>query len=286
MTDEQLFLRAICADPADDLPRLVYADWLDDHGRPDRAEFIRVQSELATQLPAPFESCDEWAVNMRKGERCGRCKWCYFMNCTSRMLDNHVVSWTGNWVGERVPAFKSYGEVLFRRKKTAPELPDIEATFRRGFVAEVRCTLAAFVGRVCENCEGTGELVDPRGPCGECGGATEPREDHTDRGWYPGTGRTPGIAAELFKSHPVERVVLTDREPFQTSSDVWLWMSLWMIHTIPTELFNLVYPVWPPPQRDHRVHWQTRELALAALSAACVAWGRSLAGLSSLKEMT
>ena len=37
------FLRAICDNPADDAPRLVYADWLDEHGDPERAEFIRLQ---------------------------------------------------------------------------------------------------------------------------------------------------------------------------------------------------------------------------------------------------
>src|SRR5262245_2593359 len=41
------FLAAIRAAPDDDTPRLVYADWLDEHGDPDRAEFIRVQVELA-----------------------------------------------------------------------------------------------------------------------------------------------------------------------------------------------------------------------------------------------
>jgi uncharacterized protein (TIGR02996 family) len=41
------FLGAICENPADDAPRLVYADWLDEHGEPDRAEFIRVQIRLA-----------------------------------------------------------------------------------------------------------------------------------------------------------------------------------------------------------------------------------------------
>ena len=40
------FLAAVCAAPADDTPRLVYADWLDDHDHPDRAEFIRVQIRL------------------------------------------------------------------------------------------------------------------------------------------------------------------------------------------------------------------------------------------------
>ena len=42
------FLNAIHASPADDLPRLVYADWLEENGDASRAEFIRVQCELAT----------------------------------------------------------------------------------------------------------------------------------------------------------------------------------------------------------------------------------------------
>jgi uncharacterized protein (TIGR02996 family) len=41
------FLSAICADPADDTARLVYADWLQENGEPERAEFIRVQVERA-----------------------------------------------------------------------------------------------------------------------------------------------------------------------------------------------------------------------------------------------
>jgi len=40
------FLRMVLDDPADDGPRMVYADWLEEHGDP-RGEFIRVQLELA-----------------------------------------------------------------------------------------------------------------------------------------------------------------------------------------------------------------------------------------------
>ncbi len=47
--DEATFLRLICDAPADDLPRLVYADWLEEHGDPDRAEFIRLQVDRATR---------------------------------------------------------------------------------------------------------------------------------------------------------------------------------------------------------------------------------------------
>ncbi len=48
------FLEAILESPDDDTPRLVYADWLDEHGGPGeslRAEFIRAQVALA-RLPA------------------------------------------------------------------------------------------------------------------------------------------------------------------------------------------------------------------------------------------
>lgn len=45
------FMADIRAAPDDDSPRLIYADWLHDHGDPERAEFIRVQCELA-RLPA------------------------------------------------------------------------------------------------------------------------------------------------------------------------------------------------------------------------------------------
>src|SRR4051812_40296621 len=53
MSDAPTLLAAIRAAPEDDAPRLVYADWLDEHGQPERAEFIRVQCELArTDDPA------------------------------------------------------------------------------------------------------------------------------------------------------------------------------------------------------------------------------------------
>ena len=42
-THEEAFLEDIVAHPDDDAPRLVFADWLDDHGDADRAEFIRLQ---------------------------------------------------------------------------------------------------------------------------------------------------------------------------------------------------------------------------------------------------
>jgi uncharacterized protein (TIGR02996 family) len=47
MTHEEVFLQAIREAPAEDAPRLIFADWLEEHGQADRAEFIRIQCRLA-----------------------------------------------------------------------------------------------------------------------------------------------------------------------------------------------------------------------------------------------
>ena len=41
MTNEANFLAAIRENPDDDAVRLIFADWLEDQGDTDRAEFIR-----------------------------------------------------------------------------------------------------------------------------------------------------------------------------------------------------------------------------------------------------
>ena len=45
------FWAAIRETPEEDAARLVYADWLDQHGQADRAEFIRVQCALTKLGP-------------------------------------------------------------------------------------------------------------------------------------------------------------------------------------------------------------------------------------------
>jgi uncharacterized protein (TIGR02996 family) len=72
MNQDEGLLRAILESPDDDLLRLVYADWLEEGGRPARAELVRVQIELA-RLPKddarrPELQEKEWAL-LRKHER-------------------------------------------------------------------------------------------------------------------------------------------------------------------------------------------------------------------------
>src|SRR5215216_381899 len=46
-TTEAGFLHDVREHPDDDAPRLIYADWLDDHSQHERAELVRAQCELA-----------------------------------------------------------------------------------------------------------------------------------------------------------------------------------------------------------------------------------------------
>jgi uncharacterized protein (TIGR02996 family) len=50
MTHNDAFVHEIIESPDDDTLRLVYADWLEEHGEPPPAELIRTQCALA-RLP-------------------------------------------------------------------------------------------------------------------------------------------------------------------------------------------------------------------------------------------
>jgi uncharacterized protein (TIGR02996 family) len=54
MSDEDAFLRTILDHPADDAPRLVYADWLDEQGDPvsvRKARFLRTTAQAVRAQP-------------------------------------------------------------------------------------------------------------------------------------------------------------------------------------------------------------------------------------------
>ena len=75
MSDRDSFLAAIVGRPDDDLPRLIYADYLDERGESPRAEFIRLQCAAARGDTVPpgriFELEDqhheEWLAPLGRG---------------------------------------------------------------------------------------------------------------------------------------------------------------------------------------------------------------------------
>jgi uncharacterized protein (TIGR02996 family) len=56
MPDDSAFLRAIHADPQDDAPRLVYADWLEERGNARAADYLRTEAQLARLPPESPEA--------------------------------------------------------------------------------------------------------------------------------------------------------------------------------------------------------------------------------------
>jgi uncharacterized protein (TIGR02996 family) len=55
MTDREALVRAVLAAPEDDAPRLVFADWCDENGDSEWAEFIRLQVERPQEPPTNRE---------------------------------------------------------------------------------------------------------------------------------------------------------------------------------------------------------------------------------------
>ncbi len=69
MSERDAFLRSICETPDDDTPRLAFADWLQENGDEPRAEFIRVQIELARGGEDVRLRQREQDILMEQGER-------------------------------------------------------------------------------------------------------------------------------------------------------------------------------------------------------------------------
>jgi uncharacterized protein (TIGR02996 family) len=63
MSDSDALLRGILENPDDDAPRLVYADWLEEEGKADHAELIRIQCERPHSVQRGARAAElEWAV--------------------------------------------------------------------------------------------------------------------------------------------------------------------------------------------------------------------------------
>jgi uncharacterized protein (TIGR02996 family) len=65
MNDRDSLLSAIIQQPEEDTPRLAFADWLDEHGEANRAEFIRAQHKL---IGLPLKSDERVRLETRTAE--------------------------------------------------------------------------------------------------------------------------------------------------------------------------------------------------------------------------
>lgn len=143
MTDHTGFWRAIAAHPFDDGPRMVYADWLEENGEGERAEFIRVSCGAAKEPVHPngHTRVKDGRVVIDESVICSRsdCRRCY---CRLREWKLLEANWH-NWYSPI--GATSYG----CRGVTRPpddSTVDVWLTFRRGFPEHVELTCDAFMG--------------------------------------------------------------------------------------------------------------------------------------------
>jgi hypothetical protein len=297
MTDEDRFLAAILAAPDDDTPRLVYADWLDDNAgvvvRCDGSGTHRHEGRVGQVIHGVQHDTDPRRPHHHHDEKClvsdGRKERAEFIRVQCELARRAEVAGhrdTVLWARER-ELFEAQatgwlnpaGLTMIRLNPYQEEIrPAPYGIVRRGFVAEVRLPLAAFLGGRCERCGGRGRIYPhmiPRNlaePCPNC------------RPGPPGilgTGTLPGLAADLFRRHPVERVVPTDKTPQDYGPDMHFWFRSAGRVSPDAEVGDDVY--------DHlegyeltgggSKYWRTAKAAVDALSAALVAIGRERAGL-------
>ena len=201
IAEREGLLADIRENPHDDTPRLVFADWLDDHGEPERAAFIRAQVDAAAiraVLAVPYPDGDLCTgVSASWCPVCGDCRCrepetrkddpgCPLHSPRSRHAgDDSLMALMGETErradglltrtflppppGYTIPGNRVHGRYAFAGMPLIL-LPDPDRQgwdFHRGFVATVRCPL-------------------------------EERERH---------------GKDVIESHPVERVEATDKWP-------------------------------------------------------------------------
>lgn len=135
MVDGDALLRGIIGEPGDDLVRLAYADWCEENGQSERAEFVRLQ--IAKERDPVFHG-----FLCLPERRCANCRREHGLLSTGRVFD-----WLGDWTRQMLPGtpavwHKGGGECLFYHNRVDDS--KLSVTFRRGFAEAVRCPLAAW----------------------------------------------------------------------------------------------------------------------------------------------
>jgi uncharacterized protein (TIGR02996 family) len=261
--EQSAFIAAIVAAPDDGLPRLVFADWLDENGQGEWAEFIRIQIEMA-KVEAAQGTPDFWMAMRSEHADCVGCSYW----CRLRYREAELMRGRADW---HIPDLVN---LIPHWARPECYVGSRCCVWERGFVTEVRCRVADWCGcDVCQRCDGYGRVWDNRS------------EVHDRCHACFTTGRTHGIGLKVVAAHPVTRVALTDMEAAELHNGRWSWGQRTargdenQPDRLPIGLFRVligepsrVEGESPYPERDDR--YTTREDAHAALSDAAITWAR------------
>jgi uncharacterized protein (TIGR02996 family) len=111
MSEGDDLYRAVLDSPEDDAPRLIYADWLDEHGRPDRAEFIRLQCAM-DRIPPGTARWKPLFERAQRLEREGRVAWTG--PAQERVLETRLRRGFVDWARLTIDQFVHFAEELVR----------------------------------------------------------------------------------------------------------------------------------------------------------------------------
>jgi uncharacterized protein (TIGR02996 family) len=138
MDTKTALLRAILDNPADDLPRLVYADWCDEHGEPERAEFVRLQIALHHSDPdrPTFLIDDGDRAKLAPAARREQEIW------AAAVAAETVFDWFPVFPGRTFTSMAGVGHLWDGDPDTYESDGGIRAVARRGFVDLVACPLS------------------------------------------------------------------------------------------------------------------------------------------------
>lgn len=266
-------MRQIREYPLDDGPRAVFADWLEEQGEADRAEFIRVQLELhGKKLARPCKKCGGSGGEDKGFDHCSRCDGKGFvgsiatwkLQCREKeLLEGWVQGRDGSnckWWLEEMGGLASartegdwHGFLHIDNVYAA-------AKFERGFVGKVGLTIKNFLD-TCNTVFGMHPIteveINDRKPNREIWHAV-------GFSWMPiPEGYSPEIGLRGLALDGIDQWTL-DSEPYVLPSSLWdMIMGLRLKNVVESD--------------DDCLEW---------LSNGCVSYGRDKAGLRGINWKT
>lgn len=173
MMEEDALMEAIIAGRRDNLPRLVYADWLEEHGQWERAEYIRTQCSLSDP--------NVWPCDPPKSRYC-ECDRCRLGRRERDLLKRNHRKWLPHLPGPWSVSGCEGGAGVFLSAFGVPNLR-CRVDFVNGFPERVHVHPGEWLGQTtCKMCDGSrlatrplntarpgsqGHLLDD---CRACGG--------------------------------------------------------------------------------------------------------------------
>lgn len=273
--DRAAFRASICAEPDDDTRRLAFADWCDENGDPNRAEFIRVQCRIARGF-----TVGDYCIHLHNNP-C-RCLACVTTARSDTLLAKHKATWIRGPVCDQCRGSGQYAEGVPAKEECRHcfgtgdsggllwkfwyglgvggydgELVRVE--FKRGFPDSVKVPL---LGDVCDH------------RCPRCGAGVSEASQAENGSMFCGCGAdlkwlpTSWLSAVL-RDHPVVSVVMLANDRYLSAPEytgngfIWRSSSLFDHACVPKEFC---------PDDSYT----TRELAVAALGTTIAKWGRNL----------